>query len=274
MPLGQGFDRQAELLLGELLLRDVAGNLGHPDDHAGRRFDRPDGDRDVDLSAALDGADSLEILDRLIDEQLRDHGRVRVADFRRNDDVDIVADRFRRRVAEETLGRRIPGRDGAVEGLADDRVAGQFDGGREHAPASDIPVQGELERAPLVALLDERGGLVAQLGRHSIPGGRISCHAPSQQKRQDRTDRNGGKPGQQDRHAGAAKGDPAKRGGEQGHADHRGDQLFRRRHWSHPVGHRDRRPISLRLRHQSSCRWATTRLQALVWLARWLPNER
>ena len=49
----------------------------------------------------------------------------------RNDQRDRLADRLGCGVAEHPLGAAVPGHDDAVEVLADDRVVGRFDDGRE-----------------------------------------------------------------------------------------------------------------------------------------------
>ena len=49
----------------------------------------------------------------------------------RNDHADRLADGFGRGVAEHAFGRPIPGRDDAVQILADDRVVRRFDDARE-----------------------------------------------------------------------------------------------------------------------------------------------
>ena len=45
----------------------------------------------------------------------------------RNDHANRLADRFARGVAEHPFGRPVPGRDDAVQILADDGVVGRFD---------------------------------------------------------------------------------------------------------------------------------------------------
>ncbi len=42
----------------------------------------------------------------------------------RNNDVDALADRFRRGISEQAFGGPVPAGDGAVERLGDDRVVG------------------------------------------------------------------------------------------------------------------------------------------------------
>ena len=117
-------DLPIERLLRSPGLADIVRDLGHADDLSGYRSDRRDAERDLDLSAVLVPPQGLVLLDcftaRYAAEDIA-HLRAPVG---RNDDVDVLADRFHSSISKQPFGGRIPCGDGAVEGLGDDGVVG------------------------------------------------------------------------------------------------------------------------------------------------------
>ena len=79
--------------------------------------------------AVLPLADRLEVRDRLARADARQDDVFFGLAVRRDDHPNRPADGFGRRVAEHPLGGPVPGRDDAVQILADDRVVGRFDDG-------------------------------------------------------------------------------------------------------------------------------------------------
>ena len=117
-------DFLAERLLRPLAFGDVARGLGDADDLAGGRADRGDAQRNVDGAAILAHARRLVMFDRLASADPFDDIAYLVAPVRRDDDVDALADRFRRREAEQAFGGSVPAGDGAVQQFGDDGVVG------------------------------------------------------------------------------------------------------------------------------------------------------
>ena len=67
------------------------------------------------------------MIDALAGLDAGQNGWFLVEAIRWNDDRDWLSDGLIRRIAEKTLGAFIPGRDDAVESLADDRIVGGLD---------------------------------------------------------------------------------------------------------------------------------------------------
>jgi len=110
---------------------DVTRHFRGADQIAGLVADGRHGQRDVEPATVLalphgfvmfDGSARADILDDrvFLAEQLLG-----------NDHPDVAPDRLRRRVAEDALGRPVPRQDGAVEGLADNRVIRRFNDASE-----------------------------------------------------------------------------------------------------------------------------------------------
>src|SRR3954469_21526440 len=127
----RGLENAAPLLdlLGQGLLRpldfgDVARGLGSADDFAGGRADRRDTQQNLDVAASLVRSRGFEMFDPLtLTDTLEDVVDLG-APVRRNDDVDPLADRFRRLETEQAFGGAIPCGNRAVERLGDDGVVG------------------------------------------------------------------------------------------------------------------------------------------------------
>ena len=118
------FDFLVQRLLRPLAVGDVARDLRGPDDPARRRADRRNAERNFDRSAVLVEAQGLEMFDLLAPADPIEDGAELRAPVRRNDDVDGLADGFRRGISEQLFGGPVPAGDGAVERLGDDGVIG------------------------------------------------------------------------------------------------------------------------------------------------------
>ena len=105
--------------------------------------------------AILGHTNGLEVVDALTPPDLREHLVFLRPSLGRNDQRDVLTDRLLGRPAEQSLGRRVPRADDAVERFADDDVVGGIDD-RGQAGV------GELVLAPIV-----RKGI----GHLAIPGG-------------------------------------------------------------------------------------------------------
>ncbi|MFK4673424.1 hypothetical protein ABIF37_005827 [Bradyrhizobium diazoefficiens] len=133
-------DLPIERHLRSLPLGDVAGHLGRADDLALGRSQRDLAQHHVDGLTALVQPYGLLLVDDLA---VAGAGQILgdiVTLIVRHDDVDGTADRLVGGVAEDALGRAVPGRDGAVERLGDDGVVGGFDDGGEQPLALGVIV--------------------------------------------------------------------------------------------------------------------------------------
>src|ERR1700722_6436600 len=120
------FDAVA-LMFGPLARSDVTGDLRGADDSTVRVLDRRDAQRNRDLAAVLALADRLVVIEAGAAPDALEDFRLLVPQLRRNEDRDRLANDFFGRVAEQVFGGAVPADDDAVEGLADDGVAGRFD---------------------------------------------------------------------------------------------------------------------------------------------------
>src|SRR2546430_10617424 len=94
-----------------------------------------------------------------------------VAPVRRDDDVDVPAQRFGRREAEQAFGGSVPAGNGAVQQLGDDGIVRRFHDGAEEAIAfgSKVPFRGGLQtqRAEQAGQLRLQADIVdKQYGEH------------------------------------------------------------------------------------------------------------
>ena len=99
-------DLLAERLLRPLAFGDVARGLGDADDFAGGRADRGDAQRNIDAAAVLVHAHGFVMFDRLAAADPLEDAAYLVAPVRRDDDVDVLADRFGRRDSRTGVRRR------------------------------------------------------------------------------------------------------------------------------------------------------------------------
>ena len=113
--------------LRELPLGDVSRDLRRADDLAVDVLHRRHGDRDVDQFAVLALPHGVEGRDPLSAPQAGDDAVLLFISIGAHQERDALADRLFRGVAEDPLGALVPTRDHSVEGLADDRVVGDFD---------------------------------------------------------------------------------------------------------------------------------------------------
>ena len=116
--------QHGSLLFQAPSLADVTRHLGSADDTARGISDRRDGDRHVEESTILGNSYGLEVIDTLTSPDAREHPILFGSPIGGNDQRDVSSDRFLGRPSKNSLRRRIPGRDDAVEGLADDDVVG------------------------------------------------------------------------------------------------------------------------------------------------------
>ncbi len=131
------------------LRADVTRDLGSADDVPRTVPDRRDRDRQVQPPAVLGQAHGLEWQDGLAVEDVGEDVHLFFAPIRRNEHLHRLAENLFRGVSEQVAGSPVPRRDPAVERLADDRVVGRFDDGRE-APAG---LRSEVSAGPV---LDDR----------------------------------------------------------------------------------------------------------------------
>ncbi len=127
-PLRLGKPRLAssDALLGRDRVSDIARERGRADDRAHLVSNRGHRDRNVDASASLGDALRPNLADDLAGTHALEEARLRLA-LRRHEHDDGGAEHLSGRIAIETLGRRIPVGDDAVEREPDDRVPGEFD---------------------------------------------------------------------------------------------------------------------------------------------------
>ena len=97
-------------------------------------------------------------------------------EFRRNDDRDRLADHFFGAVPEKPDGALVPRIDMAVERLADDRVIGRFDDGREQRPAAIGAVFGVAQRGLGAFLVGDITGEAPRVGKRAVFPADIRCH--------------------------------------------------------------------------------------------------
>ncbi len=163
-------DLLAEGLLGPLALGNVAGDLGCADDCARRRLDRRDAERNLDRAAVLAQPYRFAVIDSLAAANPAQHVVRLRGPVGGNDEVDTLADGFRRGKPEQALRRRIPPRYRAVQRRRDDGVVGRFDGGAEQAFARRIMVARGLGAAMLLHFAFECLGLGTRLTHHARKG--------------------------------------------------------------------------------------------------------
>ena len=108
---------------------DIAGDFRGADDAAVGILNGRDRQRDVDATAIFVHADGFEVVDPFAAFEPRDDITFFVETLRRNDQADVSAHGFGRRVAKGMFRARIPALDDAIERLADDGVVGRFDDG-------------------------------------------------------------------------------------------------------------------------------------------------
>ena len=159
-------DLLAQRVLGLPAFGNVADGFRCTDDRARRRPDRGYAERDLHRAAVLARALRFVLLDRFTPaDPAQDvmHLRDPVG---RNDQIDALADRFRRGISEQPFGGRIPAGDRAVEGLGDDGVVGGFHGGTEKALARGVMVARRLGPAMFLDLALQRLGLGVGLLQH------------------------------------------------------------------------------------------------------------
>ena len=118
-------------LLRLLLVGDVPGDLRRADDPAPRIAHGRDRQRDVQATARLVDPDGLIVLDALSATDAVENLRLLLDGFGRNQHGDGPADRLGWTVAEQASRPGIPRLHDAIEILADDRVVGRLDDGRE-----------------------------------------------------------------------------------------------------------------------------------------------
>ena len=135
------------LLLELTPLRDVADDARNPDHLTAVVAQRRERDLHVDKGAILPLPLHLvgvhaALLEHVVEVELEG---CRIA--RRNDALDALAQHFFSCVAEEVLGTRVPGGDGAVQPCRDHGIAGRLDdaGQREEALVSSIDLPSELD---------------------------------------------------------------------------------------------------------------------------------
>jgi hypothetical protein len=115
--------------LETLAVTDVARDLGRPHYAAVARPDGRDGERDRDQVAVLGAALGLEVLHGLAEAKTPDDLVLLGQPLLGDDDRDRLAEHLALGVAEQTLGCAVPGRDPAIERLADDGVVRAGDDG-------------------------------------------------------------------------------------------------------------------------------------------------
>ena len=100
----------------------------------------------VDARAVLAQALDIEMVDALAAAQAAEDVALLVAQLRRHDQVDRLADRLFRGPSEQPLRALVPGGDDAVERLADDGVFGRRDDGGEQRLRLDLVSSAEVGR--------------------------------------------------------------------------------------------------------------------------------
>jgi len=168
-------DLLAQGVLGSAACGDVAGSGGCTDDGSRRGLDRGNGERNLDQAAISAQALGFIVLDRFPPADPAQDVTDLFGPIGRRDEVDALAHRFRRGIAEQAFRGRIPAGDGAVEGFGDDGVNGRFNGGAENALARGVMVARGFGVAMLLNLVFERGGLCIRFAHH--PGKCAREHA-------------------------------------------------------------------------------------------------
>ena len=144
--------------------------------------------------------DRLVVLDALPAREAGEDARKLVGAVRRHDDRDRAADHLGAGVAVETLRRRVPAGDGAVERLADDGVVRALDDGRELRELGLAPIVLTLQQAlaALHAVDEERGDHAGEAeAEQRRPAGGLAVD-PTQDRidgREENADSGGQSPG-------------------------------------------------------------------------------
>ena len=135
---------------GLVAVGDVAGDLRSADGRARRRLDRGNAERDLDRAAVLAQAHRFVVLDAFAPADPAQGVLHLALPVGGHDDRDVLPDRFRRGVAEQAFGGRIPAGDRAVERHRDDGVVGGFDRRAEQALALGMVVARRIGAAMLL----------------------------------------------------------------------------------------------------------------------------
>ena len=166
------FDFLVERLPGFLGFGDVAGDLGDADDRARWRPDRGDAERNLDWSAIVAQPHRFVVLDRFAPADPAQDVPHLGQPLGRDDQIDILPDRFRRGKSEQPFGRRIPAGDVAVERFRDDGVVGGFDRGAEQTLALGKTIAGCFGAAMFLNLVFERDGFCIGFAHRPREGAR------------------------------------------------------------------------------------------------------
>ena len=127
----KAFLARVQRRLRVLPLRDVPNDLGRADDLARLVVDRGNRDGHRQATAVPVHANGVVLMDALAAAHAHEPPARGFLEARRLEEADGPPDHFRGRIAEELLGRGIPGGDLSVERLADDRVRRRGDDRRE-----------------------------------------------------------------------------------------------------------------------------------------------
>src|SRR5690242_18790409 len=99
-------DQDLLTLIGAFALRVVAGDFRGADDLAGRVADRRYGERNRNKGTVLAAPDCFKVFDALAATDAFQQARFLVDMVGRNEDRDGLADRFARRITENSLDRK------------------------------------------------------------------------------------------------------------------------------------------------------------------------
>jgi len=148
------------------------------DNLVGRRTDRRDAERHLDRSAVFADARRFVVLDRVTlsypSKDIPDFS----ATFRRHDDVDALADGFRRGEAKQAFGGIVPSGDGTIELLGNDGVVGGFDYRAEQAFALGIIIASDSAWRRTVPSRRANWACRATLSTSRTASTKLAAHSP------------------------------------------------------------------------------------------------
>ena len=167
---------QGGVAFGASAISDLARDFGGADNASVGVLDGRDGEGNVDESAIFALADGIEMVDAFAAPDAGHDAVLFGEPVFRDDESDVAADRFLRRIAEDALGSGVPTGDDAIEVFADNHVVGRVHDGGEQAAGLIAGVALEDVRAYVGAFavasfegtLDDRNQIAGEIGLTAV----------------------------------------------------------------------------------------------------------